>query len=134
MLDFLEKEKRIEETLSLVEYCKYDNAFTFVFSVRSGTPAEKLHDDTPLKEKEDRLQRLNEVVNKYFLENNKKLEGSTLDVLVEGISDKKGMYYGYSETNKLINFSSDKELEIGSIVPVKITASKTWSLDGELDG
>ena len=44
------------------------------------------------------------------------------------------MYYGYSETNKLINFSSDKELEIGSIVPVKITASKTWSLDGELDG
>ena len=44
------------------------------------------------------------------------------------------MYYGYSETNKLINFSSDKDLEIGSIVPVKITASKTWSLDGELDG
>ena len=129
-----EDEEDFEETLSLVEYCKYDNAFTFVFSVRSGTPAEKLHDDTPLKEKEDRLQRLNEVVNKYFLENNKKLEGSTLDVLVEGISDKKGMYYGYSETNKLINFSSDKELEIGSIVPVKITASKTWSLDGELDG
>ena len=129
-----ETEEDFLETLSLVEYCKYDNAFTFIFSTRKGTPAEKLKDDTPLKEKEDRLQRLNEVVNKYFLENNKKLEGETLQVLVEGISSKKGMYYGYSETNKLINFSSDKDLEIGSIVPVKITASKTWSLDGELDG
>ena len=129
-----ETEEDFQETLSLVEYCKYDNAFTFIFSTRKGTPAEKLEDNTPLKEKEDRLQRLNEVVNKYFLENNKKLEGEILPVLVEGISSKKGMYYGYSETNKLINFSSDKELEIGSIVPVKITASKTWSLDGELDG
>ena len=129
-----ETEEDFLETLSLLEYCKYDNAFTFIFSTRKGTPAEKLKDDTPLKEKEDRLQRLNEVVNKYFLENNKKLEGETLPVLVEGISSKKGMYYGYSETNKLINFSSDKDLEIGSIVPVKITASKTWSLDGELDG
>lgn len=129
-----ETEEDFQETLSLVEYCKYDNAFTFIFSTRKGTPAEKLKDDTPLKEKEDRLQRLNEVVNKYFLENNKKLEGEVLQVLVEGISSKKGMYYGYSETNKLINFSSDKELVVGSIVPVKITASKTWSLDGELDG
>ena len=129
-----ETEEDFLDTLSLVEECKYDNAFTFIFSTRKGTPAEKLKDDTPLKEKEDRLQRLNEVVNKYFLENNKKLEGETLKVLVEGISSKKGMYYGYSETNKLINFSSDKDLEIGSIVPVKITASKTWSLDGELDG
>ena len=129
-----EEEEDFKETLSLVEYCKYDNAFTFVFSVRSGTPAEKLKDNTPLKEKEDRLQRLNSVVNKYFLENNKKLEGTTLDVLVEGVSSKKNMYYGYSETNKLINFSSSKELEIGSIVPVKINSAKTWSLDGELDG
>ena len=129
-----EEEKDFLDTLSLVEYCKYDNAFTFVFSVRKGTPAEKLKDSTPLKEKEDRLQRLNEVVNKYFLENNKKLEGSTIDVLVEGVSSKKNMYYGYSETNKLINFSSEKELEIGSIVPVKIISAKTWSLDGELDG
>lgn len=129
-----ESEEDFQETLSLAEYCKYDNAFTFIFSTRKGTPAEKLKDNTPLKEKEDRLQRLNEVVNKYFLENNKKLEGKTLQVLVEGISSKKGMYYGYSETNKLINFTSDKELVVGNIVPVRITASKTWSLDGELDG
>ena len=119
-----------EETMSLVEYCKYDNAFTFIFSERKGTPACKLKDNTTLKEKEERLYRLNEVVNKYFLENNKKLEGTTLKVLVEGISDKKNMYYGYSETNKLINFTSDSELNLGDIVDVEIESAKTWSLDG----
>ena len=128
-----ETEEDFEETLSLVEYCKYDNAFTFIFSAREGTSACKLEDNTPLKEKEDRLQRLNEVVNKYFLENNKKLEGKVLSVLVEGVSEKKNMYYGYSETNKLINFSSDEEIEVGSIVPVHITNAKTWSLDGKID-
>ncbi|MBR3049493.1 MAG: tRNA (N6-isopentenyl adenosine(37)-C2)-methylthiotransferase MiaB [Bacilli bacterium] len=126
-----ESEEDFLETLSLAEECKYDNAFTFIFSPRVGTPASKLKDDVELSVKEERLQRLNNVVNKYFLENNKKLVGETLKVMVEGISDKKNMYYGYSETNKLINFTSDKELVCGDIVLVKIEDAKTWSLDGK---
>ena len=127
-----ETEEDFKETLSLVEECKYDNAFTFIFSKREGTPACKLEDNTSLDEKEKRLQRLNEVVNKYFLENNKKLIGKTLKVMVEGVSEKKNMYYGYSETNKLINFSLDKELNPGDIVDVIIEDAKTWSLDGRV--
>ena len=126
-----ETEEDFLETLDLVEQCKYDNAFTFVFSAREGTPAARLKDDTPQSEKEERLQRLNEVVNKYFLENNKKLEGKVLPVLLEGASEKKGMYFGYSDTNKLINFVSSNDHKIGEIVNVKITSAKTWSLDGE---
>ena len=126
-----EEEEDFQETLSLVNECKFDNAFTFIFSEREGTPACKLKDNTPLSEKEERLQRLNEVVNKYFLENNKKLEGKVLKVLVEGVSEKKDMYFGYSETNKLINFTSDKELLCGEIVDVEILDAKTWSLDGK---
>ena len=124
-----EEEEDFKETLEIAEYCKYDNAFTFIFSKRENTPACKLKDNTPLSEKEERLQRLNEVVNHYFLENNKKLVGKTVEVLVEGISSKKNMYYGYSDTNKLINFTGD-ELKIGDIVPVEIDSAKTWSLDG----
>ena len=127
-----ETEEDFNDTMSLVEHCKYDNAFTFIFSERQGTPACKLKDNTTLKEKEERLYKLNEVVNKYFLENNKKLENTTLKVLVEGTSEKKDMYYGYSETNKLINFKADREIKAGDIVEVKITSAKTWSLDGEL--
>ena len=126
-----EDEDDFKETLDLVERCKYDNAFTFIFSKREGTPACKLKDDVSLEEKEKRLQRLNDTVNKYFLENNKKLEGKEVEVLVEGISEKKKMYFGYSETNKLINFSSKRDLQLGDIVKVKITSAKTWSLDGE---
>jgi len=126
-----ETEEDFLETLDLVNTCKYDNAFTFIFSARKGTPADKLKDNTTLKEKEDRLQRLNEVVNNYFLENNKKLEGKTLPVLVEGVSSKKNMYYGYSDTNKLINFTSKDKVSVGDIVNVKINSAKTWSLDGE---
>jgi len=127
-----ETEEDFLDTLSLVEECKYDNAFTFIFSVRRGTPAEKIKDNTTLSEKEERLQRLNEVVNKYFLENNQALVGKVLNVLVEGVSEKKDMYYGYSETNKLINFTSDKELMPGDLVDVEIVDAKTWSLDGKV--
>ena len=127
-----ESEEDFLDTLSLVEECKYDNAFTFIFSVRRGTPAEKIKDNTTLSEKEERLQRLNEVVNKYFLENNQALVGKVLNVLVEGVSEKKDMYYGYSETNKLINFTSDKELMPGDLVDVEIVDAKTWSLDGKV--
>ena len=129
-----ETEEDFQETLSLVRECKYDNAFTFVFSKREGTPACRLTDPVSQKEKEERLQRLNEVVNRYFLENNKKLVGKEVEVLVEGISEKKHMYYGYSDTNKLINFSSSCELTPGDLVMVKITDAKTWSLDGEVIG
>ena len=127
-----ESEEDFLETLSLAEECKYDNAFTFIFSKREGTPACLLKDEVSEEEKEERLQRLNKVVNKYFLENNKKLLEKVVPVLVEGNSEKKDMYYGYTDTNKLINFTADREVEVGEIVNVKVTQAKTWSLDGEL--
>lgn len=127
-----ETEEDFLETLSLAEECKYDNAFTFIFSKREGTPACLLKDEVSEEEKEERLQRLNKVVNKYFLENNKKLLERVVPVLVEGNSEKKDMYYGYTDTNKLINFTAKREVEVGEIVKVKVTQAKTWSLDGEL--
>ena len=127
-----EDEKDIEETLEILEKCKFDNAFTFIYSEREGTPALKLPNSVPLDVREERLQRVNEIVNKYFLENNKRLEGKIVSVLVEGISKKKNIYFGYSDTNKLINFTSSKKLELGSIVDVLIEEARTWSLDGRV--
>jgi len=125
-----ETEEDFNDTLELCNYCKYDNAFTFIFSPREGTPASKMKDNVSLEEKEQRLYKLNEVVNKYFLESNKKYEGKKVKVLVEGLSDKEGMYFGYSEQNKLVNFYSDTD-DIGNIIDVEITDAKTWSLDGK---
>ena len=125
-----ETEEDFEETLNLVNYCKFDNAYTFIFSEREKTPACKLKDNTTQEEKEERLQKLNKLVNKYFLESNLKLVGKTVKVLVDGPSEKKGLLCGYTETNKLINFMGDSS-KIGQIVDVEVTSAKTWSLDGK---
>ena len=125
-----ETEEDFNETLDLVEECKFDNAFSFIYSPREGTAAAKLEDKVTLTEKENRLYKLNEKLNTYFLLSNKKMLNKVVDVLVEGINDK-GKLFGYSDTNKLINFVGDEQ-SIGSIVKVKITDAKTWSLDGEM--
>ena len=128
-----ETEEDFLDTLDIVKYCKYDGAFTFIYSPRVGTPAAKLFekDTTTLEEKEQRLYRLNELINNYSLESNKKMLNNTYKVLVEGLSSKDGMMYGYTETNKLVNFKGTNDL-VGKIVNVKILDSKSFSLDGEL--
>ena len=125
-----ETESDFQETLEVVKHCKYDGAYTFIFSPRVGTPAASMPDDTPLKEKEDRLHRLNELVNSYSLENNQKLLNKTVPVLIQGISEKgSDKVYGYTDTMKLVNVVGSKDL-IGKIVNVTITDAKSFSLDG----
>ena len=119
------------ETLDVVNKCKYDSAFTFIFSPREGTPAAKMKDDTPLSVKEERLHELNELVNKYALEANQKYLNKIVPVLLEEESDKKGKLVGYTDTMKLVNVKAPKEM-LGKIVDVKITDVKTWSMDGEI--
>ena len=127
-----ETDKDFRETLDVVDKCKYDGAFTFIFSPRENTVAASLEDNTPLEEKEKRLYELNELVNKYSKENNDKYLNKEVKVLIEGYSDKdKNMLMGYTETMKLVNVKAPKE-NIGKIINVKITDVKTWSMDGEI--
>lgn len=121
------------ETLEVVNKCKFDSAFTFIFSPREGTPAAKMNDSISLEEKNRRLYELNEVVNKYALENNMKYLNKTVKVLLEETSKKdENMLVGYTETMKLVNVKADKKY-IGKIVDVKITDVKTWSMDGTIE-
>ena len=59
-----ETDEDFNETLEVAEYCKYDSAFTFIYSPREGTPAAKMDDKVDMKTKEERLHRLNEIINK----------------------------------------------------------------------
>ena len=127
-----ETEEDFQKTLDIVNQVKYDLAYTFIFSPREGTPAAKMVDNTPIEEKKERLARLNELINKYALESNKKMLDKTYDVLILGESDKDNKYMGYTDNMKLVNVKCDKEL-VGKIIPVKITGVKTWSLDGEVN-
>ena len=124
-----ENDDDFEKTLDVVNKVKYDLAYTFIFSPREGTPASRMKDDTPFSEKKERLARLNELINKYALESNKKMKDKIVDVLIISESDKDSKYMGYTENMKLVNVDCGSEC-LGKIVPVKITSVKTWSLDG----
>jgi tRNA-2-methylthio-N6-dimethylallyladenosine synthase len=127
-----ETDEDFEETLKVVEHCKYDGAFTFIYSPREGTPAAKMEDNIDLKTKEDRLHKLNEIVNKYSNMNNQKYLDKTVPVLITGVSEKDNdKLCGYTDTFKLVNVEGGKRL-IGEIVDVKITDAKSFSLDGEV--
>ena len=118
------------DTLALVDYCQYDLAYTFIYSPRENTPAAKMEDNISEKEKSDRLQMLNEKITYYSNLNNQKYLHKTLKVLVDGYSKKnKNVYSGYSEENKLVNFTGDN-INVGDIVDVYITEVKSYSLNG----
>lgn len=125
-----ETEEDFLETLDIVEKCQFDGAYTFIFSPREGTPASLLEDTTSIKEKEERLQRLNERINFYSKQNNEKLVSKTVPVLILGKSEKdESKVYGYTDTMKLVNAKASPDT-IGSIIPVTITEAKSFSLDG----
>ena len=125
-----ETEEDFEETLKVVNECKYDGAFTFIYSPREGTPAAKMKDEIPMEVKEERLQRLNKLVNEYSNMNNQKYLNKTVDVLITGKSEKgENKVCGYTDTMKLVNVEAG-ERTVGEIIKVKITEAKSFSLDG----
>ena len=126
-----ESDEAFEHTLELVKECQFDNAFTFIYSPRPGTPAAKMEDGIDEQTKHERLYRLNEEWNKYALEKNKAYIGKKVTVLVDGASKRNDhVYSGYTETNKLVNFTGEN-IKPGDFVDVMITDAKTFSLDGK---
>ncbi len=127
-----ETDEQFEDTISMVEEVKYDFAYTFIYSPREGTPAAVMEDNVPMEVKKARLYRLNEVLARIGLEQNKKLQDQVVEVLVEGESRTNAeVLAGRTRTNKLVHFTGDKSL-IGQYVHIKITDAKTWTLHGEL--
>ncbi len=129
-----ETEEDFQKTIDMVNYCKYDGAYTFIYSERKGTASSYMKDDVTISEKEKRLHRLNEVVNKYSKESNMKLLDKVVKVLVIGKSVKDAdKVYGYTETMKLVNIDASDDA-IGKIIDVKITDAKSFSIDGVIVG
>ena len=126
-----ESEEQFNNTLKAVNELEYDSAFTFIYSPRVGTPAARMKDDVSEADKKRRFNSLVDSVGRSAKKRNDEYVGKTLKVLVEGVSKKnKNVLSGYSEENKLVNFKGDESL-IGTIANVKITTSKTWTLEGE---
>ena len=127
-----ETDEDFKETLDVVNTCKYDSAFTFIYSPRVGTPAAKMKDSISKEVKEARLQELNKLVNKYSNEKNQTYLNKVVKVLVTEKSQKgEGKVCGYTEDMKLVNVEAPIDT-IGKIVDVLITDAKSFSLDGKI--
>jgi len=125
-----ESREQFEDTLSLYEYCKFDHAFTFVYSPRANTPATKFEDPVAEIDKKAWLAELNLLVKKYSLARNQSMVDKEYEVLVDGPSKKNPeVYSGYTKDNRLVNFNG-ADLKTGDLVMVKIQQARSFSLNG----
>lgn len=127
-----ESEADFQATLDLLEKVRYADAFTFLYSPRSGTAAYELEDDQPASLRQQRFEQLVELQNRLSEEIWQSDLGKTLTVLVEGASKQgEGQLFGRTTWNRIVNFSASGDL-IGEEIPVKISKVFRNSNLGEL--
>lgn len=128
-----ETEEDFEATLQLLKDIRYDMAYTFIFSKRSGTPAATMEDQVPEEVKRVRLQALMDVQNEISLERNKVMEGQVYLIIVEGPSrNDENVWFGRTSGNKMILFPKDESLKIGDTVNARVDKAQTWILYGTI--
>lgn len=128
-----ETEEDFQATLQLLKDIRYDMAYTFIFSKRSGTPAATMADQVPEEVKRVRLQALMDVQNEISLELNKAMEGETYEIIVEGPSrNDENVWFGRTSGNKMILFPKDESLSIGQTVKARVDKAQTWILYGTI--
>lgn len=126
-----ETEDDFNETMDLAEKVNFDFAYTFLYSMRKGTPAHDYKNQVPEEIKHQRFNRLVELLNRIADIKNKSCIGNISTVLVEGPSKtNKSIYTGRTESFKPVNFSADPS-DVGNIIPIMITGAKTFSLFGK---
>lgn len=127
-----ETDEAFEQTVSLLREVRFDSIYSFIYSKRSGTPAAELDMALTDEQIHKNFDRLLAVQNEISREINDSYIGSIQEVLVEGKSktDEK-MVSGRTQGGKIVHMCGGQEL-IGRLVPVKITAAKTWFLTGEI--
>ncbi len=121
------------ETLSLMREVEFDALFTFQFSPRKGTPAEKLSDPVPKEEKSAWFQELLEVQNEISAKKHRSYIGKTLSCLIDGEGEKVGFLTARTPGGRLVHLQGPPAL-IGQTRNIKIESANTWALIGTLEG
>ena len=127
-----EQPEDVDETIDVVRKAKYDNAFTFIYSKRTGTPAAAMENQTPEETVKEGFGRLLKVVQETAREQISRLEGQTLEALVEEVNQQDGsLLTGRLSNNTIVHFQGDQSL-IGQIVPVCLKECHGFYYLGEI--
>ena len=125
-----ETEEDVEDTLSVIREARFDNAFTFIYSRRVGTPAASYPDQIPEETAKVWFDRIHKTLEDVMNARNTERIGKTLYVRAEEInSHDKSMLTGRSAENLLVHFKGDPS-QIGRIIPVEIDEQMTYYLIG----
>lgn len=128
-----ETDDDFQDTLDVVNEVGFENAFMFMYSARSGTPAATMDEQVSEQVKSERLQQLMRLQNMKAKEETKKYLDQTIKVLVEGPSKKNPeMLTGRTSTHKIALFKSDRTDLKGKFVNIRVYDTKTWTLYGEM--
>lgn len=127
-----ETEDDFEETLDVIKTVGFDQAFTFIYSKRTGTPAAEMDNQVSDDVIKDRFDRLLELMNEISNKNTQKLLGTVQEVLVEQENKKlDGYVTGRLSNNTLVHLPGDKSL-IGELINVSLTCAKGFYYMGEM--
>ena len=125
-----ENDGDFQQTMELVETVGFDQSFSFIYSVRPGTPAASLPDEVPLAVKKERLRTLQYKLDQNAAQVSRKMVGTVQQVLVEGTSKKDaGELCGRTENNRVVNFKSEQDCR-GGFADLLITEALPNSLRG----
>ena len=128
-----ETDEDFQDTMDVVNEVGFENAFMFMYSKRTGTPAAIMENQVDENVKSERLQQLMRLQNAKAKEESTKYLDKIVKVLVEGPSRKnKEMLSGRTSSHKIVLFKGDKKL-IGKFVNVRIEETKTWTLYGKIE-
>ena len=126
-----ETEEDFEETLDVVSKVRYDSAYTFIYSKRSGTPAASMEDQVPADVVKERFAKLLKVVQTISAERTNEKLGTTEPVLIEQVNEQdESLVTGRLSNNAVVHLPGDASM-IGSIVPVLLKESKGFYYMGQ---
>ena len=120
-----------KETLSLIKEVEFTSLFTFIFSPRVGTPAEKMDDPISAEEKSKWFQELLAVQEEIAAKRCSSMVGKIEKVLIEGEKGKDDELNARTSGNIIVELKAPKEM-IGTFQNVRITKARNWILKGEL--
>ncbi|MCI8542990.1 MAG: TRAM domain-containing protein, partial [Lachnospiraceae bacterium] len=110
----------LEETIDMVRRVKYDNAFTFIYSKRTGTPAAAMENQVPAEQVKEGFDRLLKVVQDTAREQVAKYQGRVMEALIEEVNESDAsLVTGRLSNNTIVHVPGDASL-IGKIVPVSL--------------
>ena len=128
-----ETDADFQQTMNLIEEVQFDASFSFIYSARPGTPASKLHDATPLAEKKERLNILQNRMDELQTFYSDALAGTIQRCLVTGISRKNiKQLQARTECNRVVNFDFQNINILGKLVDINITKAYQRSLVGKI--